>query len=72
MSYTWHATCMPCVGKMAHGLAIYIDVQFSLWKCSKKKEKEKNEERKGGVEPESTSRKEQNRTAKDPELRYER
>ena len=29
MSYTWHATCMPCGGEIAHGLAIYMDVQFS-------------------------------------------
>ena len=29
VTYTWHATSMSCGGEMAHGLAIYMDVQFS-------------------------------------------
>ena len=37
---------------MAHGLAIYMDVQFSLWKCSKK-ERERNERKEGKKRNES-------------------
>ena len=49
MSYTWHATCMACGGEMAHGLAIYMYVQFSSsgvpvqFMESIKKERERNE-----------------------------
>ena len=43
-----HMAChmMPCGGEMAHGLAIYMDVQFSSWKCNRK-EREKKERKEG-------------------------
>ena len=48
------------------------EIQNRRGKVNKKKKKGKKEERKGGREPELTSRREQNRTTKDPELRYEK
>ena len=50
---------------MAHGLAIYMDVQFSSWKCSKK-ERERNERKEG------TKRKERKKRKEEEEKRKER
>ena len=53
MSYTWHPTCMSCGGEMAHGLTIYMDVQFSSrgvpvqFVESSKKEREMKERKEG-------------------------
>ena len=53
MSYTWHATCLSGGGEMAHGLAIYMDVQFSFrgvpvqFVESSKKERERKERKEG-------------------------
>ena len=60
-----HGMHMPCGGEMAHGLAIYMDVQFSSWKCSKKEReiKERNEEKK---------RKERKKSKGEEEKRNER
>ena len=51
-----HGMHMPCGGEMAQGLAIYMDIQFSSWKCNKK-ERESKERKEGKKRKERKKRK---------------